>query len=425
MLLLSLVLVFTAANAFFFLLVWEVMALSAYCLVSYEHDSKETRRAGTVFLIMSHAGAGLLLMAFLVLGAMTGGLRFSEFHHVLSRVAPQMQALLLALFLLGFGVKAGIAPLHVWLPAAHPVAPTNISALTSGTVIKAGVYCRARVLLDFLDVPPLWSGILILTAGVMSGLVGVLYALMEHDLKRLLAYHSIENIGIILTGFGAGLMFRSLGQPRLAALALIAGLYHTLNHAIFKSLFFRRRSGAPGSRHPKHGTHGRPDPALAGHSLLLFDGGHCHLWLTYQALLAGFGTTQSLTRLMFPIAGSLLALTAALASACFVKAFGITFLALPRSPQAAEAQEAPWTRRAGMAALALTCVGLGLGAAWFFPVFDPITHSAFGVRISSAVVGAEGTVLSAILPGGGTVSTPGLAAMLVLLSGAPALLWLY
>ncbi len=142
------------------------------------------------------------------------------------------------LFFLGFGVKAGIIPIHVWLPAAHPVAPSNISALMSGIVIKAGIYGMARVFFDFLDVPPLWAGILVLTAGVVSGLLGVLYALMEHDLKRLLAYHSIENIGIILIGFGAALMFRSLGHANLAAIALIAGLYHTLNHAIFKCLLF-------------------------------------------------------------------------------------------------------------------------------------------------------------------------------------------
>ncbi|MCL5745086.1 MAG: hydrogenase 4 subunit B [Acidobacteria bacterium] len=434
-LLLSLALVFTASNAFFFLLAWEVMALSAYCLVSFEHEKKETRKAGTLFLIMSHAGTGLLLMGFLVLATSSGSLDFSEFHLLISKLAPQLQAVVFVLFFLGFGVKAGIIPIHVWLPAAHPVAPSNISALMSGIVIKAGIYGMARVFFDFLDVPPLWVGILVLMAGVISGLLGVLYALMEHDLKRLLAYHSIENIGIILIGFGGALMFRSLGHANLAAIALIAGLYHTLNHAIFKCLLFL------GAGSVLHSTHTRNMEKMGGlirrmpvTALFFLIGaiaisglpplnGFVSEWLTYQALLAGFGTTQSLTRLMFPVAGALLALTAALAAACFVKAFGITFLALPRSEEAAQAREVEASMLVGMAVLAMACVALGLGAAWFLPVFDPITQRAMGVGMSSALIAAKGMAISAGSARSGTVSTPGMAAMLVLLSAVPALLW--
>src|ERR1017187_8489104 len=189
-LLLGLTLVFVAGNAFFFLVAWEVMALSAWCLVSFEHEKERTRRAGMLFLIMSHAGSGLLLVAFLILARVGGSLDFAAFHHAASTLPPWEQGTVFLLFFLGFGVKAGIIPLHVWLPEAHPVAPSNISALMSGIVIKTGIYGMALVFFDFFDAPPAWAGILVLSAGVLSALLGVLYALMEHDLKRLLAYHT-------------------------------------------------------------------------------------------------------------------------------------------------------------------------------------------------------------------------------------------
>ncbi len=435
-LLLSLTLVFTASNAFFFLVAWEVMALAAYCLVSFEHREEETRKAGILFLIMSHAGTGLLLLAFLMLAAAGGDLRFQTFHLLASQLPPWEQGTVFVLFFLGFGVKAGIIPLHIWLPAAHSVAPSNISALMSGIVIKAGIYGLARVLFDFFNVAPLWAGTVVLAAGVVSALIGVLYALMEHDLKRLLAYHSIENIGIILIGLGAALMFHTFGYANLAALALIAGLYHTLNHAIFKCLLFLGAGSvlhATGTRNmEKMGGLIRRMPATALYFLIgaaAISGlpplnGFISEWLTYQALLAGFGTTQSLTRVMFPLAGALLALTAALAAGCFVKAFGITFLALPRSEEAANAREASGSMKLGMAFLAAGCVALGLGAGWFLPVFDPITQQVMGVRMSSLLVAANGFVLSAGTPRSGTISTTGIAAMLVLLSAVPGLLWL-
>jgi len=433
LLLLSLTLVFTAANAFFFLVAWEVMALSAYCLVSFEHEKEDTRRAATLFLIMSHAGTGLLLIGFLMLANAAGSLDFAGFHHLASRLPASQQAVIFLLFFLGFGVKAGIIPIHVWLPAAHPVAPSNISALMSGIVIKSGIYGMALVFFDFFDIPPLWAGMLLLGAGIVSALLGVLYALMEHDLKRLLAYHSIENIGIILIGFGAALVFRALGHPALAAVALIAGLYHTMNHAIFKCLLFL------GAGAVLHSTGTRNMEEMGGLIRRMPVTAFCFLigaiaisglpplngfvseWLTYQALLGGFGSTQSLTRMVFPIAGALLALTAALAAACFVKAFGISFLALPRSEHAARAHEATLSMRIGMGVLAAGCVALGLGATWFLPIFDPITQQTMGARFSSALIAGNGFVLSSGTARGGTISTAGIAAMLVLLSALPAL----
>jgi hydrogenase-4 component B len=435
LLLLSLTLVFAAANAFFFLVAWEVMALSAYCLVSFEHEKEETRRAGVLFLIMSHAGTGLLLLAFLILANASGSLNFASFHLLASKLPAWQQGVVFVLFFLGFGVKAGIVPLHVWLPAAHPVAPSNISGLMSGIVIKTGIYGMALVFFDFFDTPPAWAGMLVLVAGVLSALLGVLYALMEHDLKRLLAYHSIENIGIILIGFGAALVFRALGHTNLAAIALIAGLYHTLNHAIFKCLLFLGAGSVLHSARTRNmeemGGLIRRMPVTAACFLIgavAISGlpplnGFVSEWLTYQALLAGFGSTETLTRVAFPIAGALLALTAALAAACFVKAFGISFLALPRSENAAKAIEVSLPMRIGMGILAGGCIVLGLGATWFLPVFDPITGEALGLRASSALVSSGGFVLTSGTLHGGTVSTAGIAAMLVVFSALPALFW--
>jgi hydrogenase-4 component B len=436
LLLLSLTLVFAAANVFFFLVAWEVMAITAFCLVEFEHEKAEARRSGVVFLIMSHGGTALLLIAFLLLATFGGSREFVDFHLLASRLPAGMQAVLFVLFFLGFGVKAGIVPLHIWLPDAHPVAPSNISALMSGVVIKTGVYGMARVLFDFYGPLPAWAGTAVLSVGVVTALVGVLYALMEHDLKRLLAYHSIENIGIIVMGFGAAALFRSYGHSSLAAIALVAALYHTLNHATFKGLLFLAAGSVVHATRTRNmeemGGLVRRMPATALFFLIgaaAISGlpplnGFVSEWLTYQALLGGFGSTPSLTRMVFPVAGSLLALTAALAAACFVKAFGIPFLALPRSEAAAGASESPASMRYGMGLLAAACFVLGLGATWIFPIFDPITRAALGVNISPALTAANGMALSAGTARGGTVSTAGIALVLLFLAGAAALLLL-
>lgn len=433
LLLLSLTLVFVAGNAFFFLTAWEVMTIASYCMVTFEHEKAETRRAAMTFFIMSHAGTGLLLAAFLLLSVFTGSIDFASFHLRASQLPAARQGAVFLLFFLGFGVKAGIVPLHIWLPDAHPVAPSNISALMSGIVIKTGIYGMARVFFDFYGPPPLWTGAVVLGVGVVSALVGVLYALQEHDLKRLLAYHSIENIGIIVMGFGAALMFRTLNHPALAAIAIVGALYHTLNHAMFKGLLFLSAGAVVHSTRTRNmeqmGGLIRRMPSTALYFLIgavAISGlpplnGFVSEWLTYQALLAGFGSTESLTRLMFPIAGSLLALTAALAAACFVKAFGIPFLALPRSAESAEAHEVGVEMRTGMGVLAATCVVLGLGASWVIPVFDPITVQAVGVRVSATLV-AGGIALQAGSPRAGSVSTAGIAILLLALAGGAAIL---
>src|ERR1035437_8725342 len=416
LLLLSLTIVFTAANAFLFLIAWEVMALVAYGLVTFYHEDRETRRAGLLYIVMAHIDSGCLLLGFALLMKVSGSADFASFRAAAAQLSSGQQAAAFVFFFLGFGIKAGIIPFHIWLPAAHPVAPSNISALLSGIVLKAGIYGMARIFLGGLGVLPSWAGLLVLIVGVASAVLGVLYALMEHDLKRLLAYHSIENIGIILIGLGAALVFRVAGHPQLAAVALIAAMFHTLNHAIFKCLLFLGAGSvlhSTGTRNMEEmGGLIRPMPVTAFCFLIgavAISGlpplnGFVSEWLTYQSLLAGFGATGGLTRILFPIAGSMLALTGALAAACFVKAFAITFLALPRGAESRNAHEAPRTMLIGMGWLTLACVALGLGVTWFLPIFDAMTEQLLGQRVSAHLVTGHGLVLSAGMRTSGTVS---------------------
>ncbi len=435
LLLLATTLVFLASNAFFFLMAWEIMALSAYCLVSFEHEKEETRNAGVLFFVMSHIGTGCLILGFLLLFQASGGYGFDGFHALGEKMSPGKRDAAFLLFLFGFGVKSGIVPLHIWLPAAHPVAPSNVSALMSGVLIKTGIYGMTRVFFDFLGTPPNWWGVTVLTIGTVSAVLGVLYALMEHDLKRLLAYHSIENIGIILMGLGAALMFLHSGHPALATLALIAGLYHTINHAVFKGLLFL------GAGAVLHATHTRNMEEMGGlakrmrwTALFFFVGaaaisalpplnGFVSEWLTYQALLQGFGTTPSLIRLMFPLSGAMLALTGALAAACFVKAFGITFLGQPRSDHARHAHEASFPMLLGQGILVAACVFLGLFPTVFLKLFDPVTQQLTGQQLSQQLSVASGLVLSGGAAQGGTVSTLGITLMLLCLLPVPLVLW--
>ena len=441
-LLLATTLVFTASNAFFFLLAWEIMALTAYCLVSFEHEKVETRNAGVLYFIMSHVGTGCLILGFLLLfqaagGQSPGDYGFDAFRALGDKMSPGRRDAAFLLFLFGFGVKAGIVPLHIWLPEAHPVAPSNVSALLSGVLIKTGIYGLTRVLFDFMGTPPNWWGVTVLTIGTISAVLGVLYALMEHDLKRLLAYHSIENIGIILMGLGASLMFLHTNHPVLATLALIAGLYHTINHAIFKALLFL------GAGAVLHATHTRDMEKMGGLikrmpktafffligavaiSALPPLNGFVSEWLTYQSLLQGFGTTDSLVRLMFPLSGAMLALTGALAAACFVKAFGITFLAQPRSEQAAQAHEASPPMLLGMGLLTGACVFLGLFPTLFLRLFDPLTQQLIGQHLPDYLIRGDGWVLGSAKGLGGTVSTLGIALMGICLLPIPLVLWLF
>ena len=403
----SVEMVFVAAGAIGFLLAWELMTLATAALVATEHEHAQTRRAAFLYLALSHLGTGCLVAGFLLLASHAPSLAFAD---ILGRGSPAipLPSVVFLLFLAGFGVKAGMIPLHVWLPEAHPAAPSPISALMSGVLIKTGIYGIFRVCVAGLGVPPLAWGGLVLALGAVSMVLGVLYALMQHDLKRLLAYHSIENIGIILVAAGVGMISLSVGQPALAVLALAASLLHVLNHALFKGLLFLGAGSvvaATGTRQIEHmGGLARRMPWTAGLFLLgamaisglPFLNGFVSEWLVFQSLLLGFHTSaDTFVRLAFPIGGALLGLTTALAAACFVKAFGITFLALPRSAAAAQARESGWLMLAPQAALALACVTIGLVPG---PVVSLLARLAAGLVGAPADGAGLETSLSRIAP---------------------------
>jgi hydrogenase-4 component B len=365
------------------------MSLSAYSMVLTEHDGPGTVRAAHWYIAVTHAGFAALVAMFLLLSA--GDLTTSFAGMRAASLSPGTRDAAFALALLGFGTKAGIAPLHVWLPMAHPVAPSHVSALMSGVVIKMGVYGLLRVTIDLLVGGPAWWGGLVLGVGTVSALLGVLYALMEHDLKRLLAYHSVENIGIIFIGIGAGLMFQSYGLTTLATLGVVSGLYHTINHACFKGLLFL------GAGSVLHATGTRNMEEMGGlikrmpRTAVFFLLGACAIsalpplngfaseWLVFQTLLGGSAIPQPEVAIVMPIAVAMLALSSGLAAACFVKAFGITFLAIPRSARAEHAHEAPWSMQAGMATLAVACVALGLAPFAVVPILGSSLAGLGGV----------------------------------------------
>jgi hydrogenase-4 component B len=404
-----------------FLLFWEGMSVTSYFLVMTEADRRETRRAGLWYLAMTHGGLVTLMAALLLLGASAPSTGFADLRTAAGALSPAARNAVFVLALVGFGSKAGVVPLHVWLPLAHPAAPSHVSALLSGVMIKMGAYGVARVVLDLLGGGPPWWGGAVLAVGAVSALLGVLYALMEHDLKRLLAYHSVENVGIIFLGLGAGLMFQSYGLDSLAVLGFVAALYHTLNHACFKGLLFL---GAGAVLHATHTRNmeelgglirGMPRTALcflvgaAAISGLPPLNGFVSEWLVFQALLGGSQLPRPELAPIMALAVAMLALTSGLAAACFVKAFGITFLAIPRSDHAAGAREVPATMWLPMAALAVACVLLGVGASLVVPVLGRILDGLGGLPdgaipamrgITLAVPGAVGTIAPAVLAAG-------------------------
>ena len=386
-----------AANAITFLLAWELMSLASWQLVARERSGG---RAAWVYAVMTHAGFACLLVGMLLLAAGTGSLTFADWRAAAPALDATTRHVIFVLLALGFAGKAGVIPLHVWLPLAHPAAPSHVSALMSGVMVKLGVYGLIRIGLDWLGTGPPWWGVVVLVAGTFSAVIGVLYALVDHDLKRLLAFHTIENVGIILIGLGAALVFQPVGARELAALALVAALYHTVNHAAFKALLFLGAGSvlhATGTRNMEEmGGLIKRMPwtaacflvgsiAIAGLPPL---NGFVSEWLTFQALLQNLSVARPALNLVFALALAGLALTAGLAAACFVKAFGISFLGLPRSEEAAHAHEAPAAMRAAMVALALACAGLGIGATLIVPPLAAVAAELTrGARVPITVFG--------------------------------------
>ncbi|CAI4029855.1 Hydrogenase 4 subunit B [Nitrospira tepida] len=405
--LLSMTLVVMADNGFFFLILWELMSLLSYFLVVTEHEQADVRYAGLFYLIMAHVGTAFIVLAFLIFFQESGSFAFETFRHPQHPLPEGMRTLVFLVALIGFGAKAGIVPLHVWLPYAHPAAPSHISALMSGVMIKTAIYGLVRVYFDFLGGEfPWWWGFTVLVVGAVSALLGVMYALMEHDLKSLLAFHSVENIGIILLGIGAGMIFRTYGLHEFAALGLLAGLYHTINHALFKALLFLGAGSLLYATHTRnmeeYGGLLRRMPwtgffflvGAVSISALPPTNGFVSEWLVFQSLFLSFHIPALLLKLMLPLTAAMLALTGVLALACFAKAFGMSFLALPRSAHARHAEEVPMPMRVGMGLLAAMCLLLGLLPMLVVPMLDRVGAPFTGVSIAGKVVALDGWALA-------------------------------
>ena len=334
-------LVLVADDAYTFLLSWEFMSLSSWALVMAHHRDHDNARAGYVYLVMASFGTLALLLAFALLAGPAGGYAFDAMRT--AGPPPGVAGLAFILALIGAGSKAGIVPLHVWLPLAHPAAPSHVSALMSGVMTKVAVYGFVRIVFDLAGPATWWWSVPVLTVGAGAALLGVIYALMQHDLKRLLAYHTVENIGIIFIGLGLALGFKAFDMPAAASLALTAGLLHVFNHSLFKSLLFFGAGAvlsATGERDMERLgglIHTMPRTAffflvgcVAISALPPFNG-FVSEWLTFQAILLSPPLPSWVLKILAPAVGAVLALSAALAAACFCKAFGITFLGRPRT----------------------------------------------------------------------------------------------
>ena len=387
----SMAFVMMADDAYLFMVAWETMALSSYFLVTTDHKLPVVRSAGFLYLLIAHLGAIAILLCF---GVMNGGRGDYSFEALrAAHLAPLWANVAFVLAFFGFGAKAGMIPLHAWLPEAHPAAPSPVSALMSGVMLKTAIYGMVRVIYDLIGGVRWEWGMLVLLVGAGTMLFGVLYALMQHDLKRLLAYHSVENIGIILLGLGMSMVFVGFGHPAAGALALIAALYHTLNHAVFKGLLFLgagsilhstgirnlNRMGGLIHKMPKTAFYFLIG-ALAISALPPLNG-FVSEWLTFQAALQAPVLQNGVVRSLVPLFAATLALAGALTAMCFVKVYGVAFLGQPReiesAPQAATGHDAGGFERYGMAWLAAGCFVLGL-----FPTSILLMLNRVGVSLT-------------------------------------------
>jgi len=384
-------LVVLADDAFTFLLAWEFMSLTSWALVMAHHRDAGNARAGYIYLLMASLGTLSLLLAFGMLAGPDGGYAFDAIRA--SPRSPAFAAVVLGLALLGAGSKAGLVPLHVWLPLAHPAAPSHVSALMSGVMTKVAVYGFMRIVFDLMGPPAWWFGAIVLLFGGITAVLGVLHALMEHDLKRLLAYHTVENIGIIFIGLGLALAFRANAMEAAAALAVTAALFHVFNHSVFKSLLFFGAGAvltATGERDMERLgglIHRMPFTAFAflvgsaAISALPPFNGFVSEWLTFQAILLSPQLPQWLMKFLVPAVGAALALSAALAAACFVKAFGISFLGRARTDVARDAHETDRFSLAAMLAFVALCIVAGTLPGYFIDALGPAAQVVVGAHM--------------------------------------------
>jgi formate hydrogenlyase subunit 3/multisubunit Na+/H+ antiporter MnhD subunit len=377
-------LVVLADDAFTFLVSWEFMSLVSWALVMAHHREEGNARAGYVYLVMASFGTLALLLTFGLLAGPAGDYGFSAIRT--AQHTPYLATLVLILMLLGAGSKAGLVPLHVWLPLAHPAAPSHVSALMSGVMTKVAIYGFIRVIFDLLG-PPTWpASVVVLFLGSITAVMGILYAMMEKDIKRLLAYSTIENVGIIFVSLGLALAFKANTMPAAAALAMTAALFHVLNHSIFKSLLFFGSGAvltATGERNMEHLgglVRGMPLTAFTflvgcmAISALPPLNGFVSEWLIFQAILLSPDLPQLGLKFLVPAVGVMLALSAALAAACFVKAFGVSFLGRPRTTVAAGAKEVDRWSLAAMFVFAGLCLLIGIIPAPIIDALAPVVN---------------------------------------------------
>lgn len=395
----SMGLVILVDNAFWFLVFFELMSLTSYMLVIVD-GSKKSLHGGLLYLVMAHIGFLMIAIAYFLLASESGSLAFDTFRSTQFSGGTATAAFVLAFF--GFGAKAGMVPFHSWLPQAHPAAPSNVSALMSGGMIKIGIFGILKVGLDLLgsSTCEISWGILVVIVGAVSSVLGVAYALREHDIKSLLAYHSVENIGIILLGCGVAFIGVATQNLWLATIGLLAGLYHLINHAMFKGLLFL------GAGSVLHATETRNMEILGGLAKAMPITAFCFLigslaisaipplngfvseWFTYQGLICGASTTDVVVKLVLVFAIVSLAITGALAVTCFVKAFGVTFLGKPRSEAARNAHEVKAPMAFSMIVLTIMCVLLGLGATFVTPVVQSISENVLSSFTNALTGGA-------------------------------------
>jgi formate hydrogenlyase subunit 3/multisubunit Na+/H+ antiporter MnhD subunit len=388
----SMTLVVIARNGILFLMGWEVMALASFFLVTFEDEQAGVRQAGWIYLVATHIGTAFLLVLFILLGREHGSLDFDQF------TAAAGPGLLFLLAVIGFGTKAGFMPLHVWLPEAHPAAPTHVSALMSGVMIKTGIYGLIRIL-TVIGPPPMWWGWVLCGIGLSSGILGALFALVQYDMKRVLAYSSVENVGVLTLGLGLGLIGVSAGAPSLAVLGLTGGLLHIVNHALFKGLLFL------GAGAVMHGAGTRDMHQLGGllkrmpwTGLSFLVGAVAITGLPplngfvseFFIYLSAFHGTMTLTSTavaptLAVIAG--LALIGGLAAACFTNTFGMVFLGEPRSEHAAHAHEAGPAMQSSLVFLAVGCVLVAVLAPWMVMALVPVLAAV--TKLSPDIVVTE------------------------------------
>jgi hydrogenase-4 component B len=396
--LVSMVGVILADDAYSFMVMWETMAMSSFFLVTANHRMAEVRSAGYLYITMARIGAIAVLLCFGVLQANTGDYTFANMRAQTLSPFWASAGFLLALF--GFGAKAGILPLHVWLPEAHPAAPSPVSAMMSGVMLNTAIYGLLRVSFDLLHTHLWWWGGLLLAVGLATALFGVIFAAVQTDMKRLLAYSSIENMGLLFVGMGLALIFSAYGMKPMAALALTAALYHVASHAFFKSLLFLGTGSvlhATAERSlGKLGGLIRTMPWVAWLTLLgvLTSaglpplGGFVSEWLLLQSFLFTPGLPVPLLTMLIPVVAALIALVAALAGYTMVKFFGVIFLGLPREDKLAHAHDAGRWERVGMVWLALGCIALGLLPTQFIQLIDPVTQqlveSGLGAKVAAS-----------------------------------------